>query len=140
MGRTEDTIHLYEQLAVFARRARSLSAAIHPELSLVAFTLLAHVAGEADVRAADLAEHYALDKSTVSRQLDLLEARGLLRRCGERPGRRGHALELTPQGRQILAAADKSLQKRLAKRLATWSDDDVARLADLLTRFNSTVE
>src|SRR4030095_6454699 len=65
--------------AALARRAPSLSAAIHPELSLVAFTLLAHVAGEADVRAADLAEHYALDTSTVSRQPHRLE--------GPRPAR-----------------------------------------------------
>jgi len=140
MARTEATNHLYEQLAAFARRARSLSAAIHPELSLVAFTLLAHVAREADVRAADLAEHYALDRSTVSRHLDVLEARGLLRRGAERPGRRGHVLELTPRGTQVLAAADKSLQNRLAERLAPWSDADVASLADLLTRFNSTFD
>jgi hypothetical protein len=49
-------------------------------------------------------------------------------------------LELTPRGTQVLAAADKSLQNRLAERLAPWSDADVASLADLLTRFNSTFD
>ena len=101
MDRTHDIARLYDELAAFARRARWLSAGLHPGLSLVAYTLLSHAAGEPDVRAADLAERYALDKSTVSRQIALLEQQGLLHRSGERPGRRGHVLEVT-KGLEVL--------------------------------------
>ena len=59
-NRTEDIAHLYDELAAFARRARSLSAGLHPRLSLVAYTLLSHAAGDRDVRAADLAERTGL--------------------------------------------------------------------------------
>jgi DNA-binding MarR family transcriptional regulator len=138
MNRTEDTARLYEELTAFARRARSLSAGLHPGLTLVTYTLLSHVASEPGARAADLAERYALDKSTVSRQVDLLEKQGLLRRAGERPGRRGQVLEITPAGTQLLAAAAASLQEKLAARLASWSDHDVATLANLLAQFNAT--
>jgi DNA-binding MarR family transcriptional regulator len=138
MDRTHDIARLYDELAAFARRARWLSAGLHPGLSLVAYTLLSHAAGEPDVRAADLAERYALDKSTVSRQIALLERQGLLRRSGERPGRRGHVLEVTAAGHQLLDAAATSLQQRLADRLDSWPDKDIALLAELLARFNAT--
>jgi DNA-binding MarR family transcriptional regulator len=129
MVRTHGIARLYDELAAFARRARWLSTGLPPGLSLVAYTLLSHAAGEPDVRAADLAERYALDKSTVSRQIALLEQEGLLHRSGERPGRRGHVLEVTPAGHELLDAAASSLQERLADRLASWSDKDVALLA-----------
>jgi DNA-binding MarR family transcriptional regulator len=122
MVRTHGIARLYDELAAFARRARWLSTGLHPGLSLVAYTLLSHAAGEPDVRAADLAERYALDKSSVSRQIALLEQ-------GERPGRRGHVLEVTPAGHELLDAAASSLRERLADRLASWSDKDVALLA-----------
>jgi DNA-binding MarR family transcriptional regulator len=67
-------------------------------LSLVAYTLLAQVDATPGMRAADLAAHFFLDKSTLSRQLEQLTSAGLLRRDGERPGRRGYELTLTPAG------------------------------------------
>src|SRR5271154_6406677 len=61
---------------------------------------------------------YGLDKSTVSRQLDQLIGDGLLLRVGERPGRRGQALLLTPAGEKVLAVAGSSGRGALVERLA----------------------
>ena len=89
---------LYQGLSTLTRRARDLGDDLHPGLSLVAYTLLVQIDLTSEARAADLAAHFGLDKSTVSRQLEQLIAAGLLRREGERPGRRGYALVLTDAG------------------------------------------
>jgi len=116
-----------------ARRACDVGADLHPGLSVVACTLQTEIYLTPGVRAADLCAHFGLDKSTLSRQLEQLISAGPLRREGERPGRRGNVLALTPAGEQRLAAAAQAIQGRLAGGL---SDQDVAAFAGLAARFN----
>jgi DNA-binding MarR family transcriptional regulator len=129
---------LYQALSTLVRRSRDLGADLHPGLSVVAYTLLTQVEAEPHVRGADLAAHFGLDKSTVSRQLDQLVAAGLLRREGERPGRRGQCLALTEAGRQELAGAGRAVRGCLAQWLADWDDADIAALGGLMDRFNAS--
>ncbi len=105
---------------------------------MVAYTLLVQVEAEPQARAADLAAHFGLDKSTVSR--------------AARPARRGRAapgakasgracsaqcLALTDAGRQELAGAARAVRCCLAQWLADWDDADIATLSGLMARFNS---
>jgi DNA-binding MarR family transcriptional regulator len=129
---------LYQGLTTLARRARDVGDDLHPGLSLVAYTLLIQIDITPGMRAADLAAHFCLDKSTLSRQLDQLISAGLLRRDEERPGRRGYVLTLTAAGRQHLDAAGHAVRGRLAERLTDWDDRDIAAFAQLVTRFNQT--
>ncbi len=107
-------------------------------MSLVAYTLLAQIDVTPEARAADLAAHFGLDKSTVSRQLEQLIAAGLLRREGERPGRRGCGLALTTAGQQHLAAAAQAVRCQLAEWLTDWDERDVAAFGQLVSRFNQS--
>jgi DNA-binding MarR family transcriptional regulator len=129
---------LYHGLTTMARRARDMSDDLHPGLSLVAYTVLTEIYLTPGVRAADLSAHFGLDKSTLSRQLEQLISAGLLRREGERPGRRGSVLFLTPAGQQHLAAAAQAVRNRLADRLTGWDDSDIATFAQLVARFNQS--
>jgi DNA-binding MarR family transcriptional regulator len=137
MSRKGDIEDLYQGLTLMVRRSRELSADLHPGLSLVAFTLLTHIQGQSETRAGDVAGTFGLDKSTVSRSVDQLVAAGLLRRTGERPGRRGQILEMTPAGDEALASAADSIRAALQKRLANWDNDAIANFAALLTQFNN---
>ena len=87
--------HLYQGLATLMRRRAELSAEVHPGLSLTAYTVLTQIQAAPGTRACDLADLFGLDKSTVSRQINELQAAGLIGREGERPGRRGYTLVLT---------------------------------------------
>ena len=136
MAREAALEDLYQALTTLARRARDVGDDLHPGLSLVAYTLLSQIDAMPGVRAADLAAHFGLDKSTLSRQLEQLTSAGLLRREGERPGRRGYVLALTAAGRQHLDAAAQAVRDRLAERLTDWDDDDIAAFAQLVARFN----
>jgi DNA-binding MarR family transcriptional regulator len=136
MAREAALDDLYQGLTTLARRARDIGDHLHPGLSLVAYTLLTQIDAMPGMRAADLAAHFSLDKSTLSRQLEQLISAGLLRRDGERPGRRGYVLVLTAAGKQHLDAAGQAVRDRLAERLTDWNDRDIAALARLVTRFN----
>ncbi|MFC9062067.1 MarR family winged helix-turn-helix transcriptional regulator, partial [Streptomyces sp. NPDC057074] len=83
------------EMTAFARRARASAGRMHPELSLVSYTLLGHLEEMDGCRATDLAAHYALDKSTVSRQVSALERAGLIERRPDPEDQRGQGLHLT---------------------------------------------
>ncbi len=107
--------------------------------SLVAYTPLAQIDVTPEARAADLAAHFGLDKSTVSRQLEQLISAGLLRREGERPGRRGCCLVLTKApGSRHLAAAARAVPVSLVEWLTDWDERDAAAFGQLISRFNQS--
>ncbi|MEV6407222.1 MarR family winged helix-turn-helix transcriptional regulator [Streptomyces bobili] len=134
-GEAVETIQ--REMTVFARRARASAGRLHPELSLVSYTLLGHLEDSGGCRATDLAAHYALDKSTVSRQVTALEQAGLIERRQDRTDHRVQVLHLTDAGRSILAQVTESRRAAFRERLAEWPDPDLERFAEYLVRYNA---
>jgi DNA-binding MarR family transcriptional regulator len=130
---------IQREMTVFARRARASAGRLHPELSLVSYTLLGHLEESAGSRATDLAAHYALDKSTVSRQVTALERAGLVERRQDTDDHRVQVLHLTDAGRRILAQVTDSRRAAFRERLADWPEEDLARFAGYLVRYNAWV-
>ncbi|MFK0170764.1 MarR family winged helix-turn-helix transcriptional regulator [Streptomyces sp. NPDC090306] len=123
-------------MTIFARRARASAGRLHPELSLVSYTLLGHLEESGGCRATDLAAHHALDKSTVSRQVAALERAGLIGRRQDTEDHRVQVLDLTDAGRQILGKVTRRRRTAFRTRLAEWTPEDLARFAEYLTRYN----
>lgn len=134
-GTAVETIQL--EMTAFARRARASAGRMHPELSLVSYTLLGHLEESGGCRATDLAAHYALDKSTVSRQVAALERAGLVERRGDPEDHRVQVLRLTEAGTRILAQVTESRRIAFRQRLADWPAADLERFATYLVRYNS---
>ncbi|MEU9706147.1 MarR family winged helix-turn-helix transcriptional regulator [Streptomyces sp. NPDC047981] len=130
-----DTIQ--RELTAFARRARAAAARLHPELPLVSYTLLAHIDDQQGCRATDLAAHYLLDKSTVSRQIGGLERLGLVERRPDPDDHRVQVLHPTEAGSRVLAATQASRHAAYQERLKDWPADDLARFASYLLRYNA---
>ena len=128
---------IQREMTVFARRARASAARLHPELSLVSYTLLGHLEENDGCRATDLAAHYALDKSTVSRQVAALERARLIERLIDADDHRVQVLHLTETGRRILAQVTDSRRAAFRERLAQWPREDLERFATYLVRYNS---
>lgn len=146
---------IQREMTVFARRARAAAGRLHPELSLVSYTLLGHLeeqeererGGDGDgdgnggevggCRATDLAAHYALDKSTVSRQVAALERAALIERRQAPDDHRVQFLQLTDAGRRILAQVTESRRAAFRERLAQWPGEDLERFAEYLARYNA---
>ncbi|WP_328685200.1 MarR family winged helix-turn-helix transcriptional regulator [Streptomyces sp. NBC_01261] len=128
---------IQREMTIFARRARASAGRLHPELSLVSYTLLSHLEEQGGCRATDLAAHYALDKSTVSRQVAALERADLIERRPDPEDHRVQALHLTPAGRRILAQVTENRQAAFRERLADWPEEDLTRFAGYLERYNA---
>lgn len=128
---------IQRELTAFARRARAAAARVHPELPLVSYTLLAHIEEQRGCRATDLAAHYLLDKSTVSRQVAALEKLGLIERRPAPDDHRVQVLHPTAAGAELLATAQTSRLAAYQERLKDWSADDLAQFAAYLLRYNS---
>ncbi|MFE5795359.1 MarR family winged helix-turn-helix transcriptional regulator [Streptomyces sp. NPDC056503] len=127
---------IQRELTAFARRARAAAARVHPELPLVSYTLLAHIEDQRGCRATDLAAHYLLDKSTVSRQLAGLEKLGMVERRPAPEDHRVQVLHPTEAGLAVLATAQANRRAAYQERLKDWSSEDLARFADFLLRYN----
>nr|WP_189263689.1 MarR family winged helix-turn-helix transcriptional regulator [Streptomyces fuscichromogenes] len=128
---------IQREMTVFARRARASAGRMHPELSLVSYTLLGHLEERGGCRATDLAAHYALDKSTVSRQVAALEQAGLVERRLDPEDHRVQVLHLTEAGQEILAQVTQSRRAAFRERLADWPEADLVRFAAYLGRYNA---
>ncbi|MER6459127.1 MarR family winged helix-turn-helix transcriptional regulator [Streptomyces sp. NPDC048409] len=128
---------IQREMTAFARRARASAGRMHPELSLVSYTLLGHLEERGGCRSTDLAAHYALDKSTVSRQVATLERAGLIERCLDPEDHRVQVLRLTEAGREILDQVTRSRRAAFRERLADWPERDLVRFAAYLERYNA---
>lgn len=129
---------IQREMTVFARRARASAGRMHPELSLVSYTLLGHLEESGGCRATDLAAHYALDKSTVSRQVAALERARLIERRLDADDHRVQVLQLTDAGREILAQVTDSRRAAFRERLEGWPEEDLERFASYLVRYNTS--
>ncbi|WP_055588567.1 MarR family winged helix-turn-helix transcriptional regulator [Streptacidiphilus griseoplanus] len=128
---------IQRELTAFARRARSKAARVHPKLSLVTYSMLDHMVETGGCRATDLACHFMLDKSTVSRQTATLERLGLMVRETDPDDHRGQILRPSEEGLRLLRDAHEQRRATYEQRLAGWADDDLERLAGYLQRYNS---
>jgi DNA-binding MarR family transcriptional regulator len=132
------------ELGVLLRRARAISAEmgreVHPDLEPGAYGLLIGLHDCARARPSDLAEYFGLGKATVSRQLKVLEALGLIEREPDPDDGRAHRLSLTDEGKQRLEGARAARRERFHALLGTWPEEDVRLLATMLARFNGLSE
>lgn len=127
------------------RLERALSALLRRGLSVrladdatpverTGYALLAGLHDEGPQRLSDLAHTVRLEKSSVSRQLALLEERGLVERRPDASDRRAHLLALTEDGQRVVQTTRARRQQWLRESLAGWPAQDRARLAELLER------
>lgn len=91
------------------------------------------------VRPGDLADRLLVDAPTITRRVQLLEGRHLVRRTIDPCDRRAQLVQLTAQGTRVLERAMAAYQLWLETVLAGWSDADRAQLALLLRRFTDDV-
>ncbi|MGX2994578.1 MarR family winged helix-turn-helix transcriptional regulator [Streptomyces sp. JNUCC 64] len=133
---------LERELTVFLRRARAASGeiarAVHPELEPGAYGLLVRLDESGALRATDLAGYVGVGKATMSRQLKVLESLGLVSRDPDPADGRASLIRLTDAGRSRVHRVREARRARYVSQLADWAPSEVAELARLLHRLNSS--
>ncbi|MEY9950585.1 MarR family winged helix-turn-helix transcriptional regulator [Leifsonia sp. EB34] len=107
-------------------------------LSVVDRSILTYIQANPGCRAVDIATHFQLNRSTVSRQLAALLEHGYVAADEEAAaGSRGIALRLTPAGARAFDKSTRTVMDSVARRLEGWSQDDVEAFARMLERYNA---
>ncbi|MEU4891512.1 MarR family winged helix-turn-helix transcriptional regulator [Streptomyces sp. NPDC044780] len=104
------------------------------------YLLLSRLDAEGAMSIGQLADAFQLDVSTVNRQTGALLRAGLVERIPDPDGGLARKLRITAQGTDRMAAERACRQTDLSRLLESWPPEDVARLEDVLTRFNREVE
>lgn len=130
------------ELSLLIRQARTLmmtnASKVHTGLELSAYATLRLLDGEGPVRASMIGDRFALDKSTVSRQLSRLIDWGLVERKPDPSDGRAQLVAITPTGHERLTAISAERKQELRRLLERWEAHDVAEFGRLLELFNQT--
>lgn len=134
-ARATSAAEIVHELVLISRRGVADVRSFDARISLAEQSILMHIAINPGCRSTDIAAEFALNRSTVSRQLSGLIRLGLVIEQGSAAGR-GRPLELSIEGRKHYNAAIDSLQVGVDTRLSEWADADVGAFAEALARFN----
>jgi DNA-binding MarR family transcriptional regulator len=133
-------VRLEREIGLLLRRSRAISARLagqlHPDLDGAAYGLLALLEDAGPLRASDLVVRLGLDKSTVSRQVGTLVDLGLVDRAADPADGRAQVLTPSVEGSARLAEIRDVRRARWETDLSGWPAEDVATLAELLSRLN----
>ncbi|GAA0636453.1 MarR family winged helix-turn-helix transcriptional regulator [Kutzneria viridogrisea] len=91
------------------------------------FEFLRYLGRHPRSRVADIATTFAVGIGATSKGIDRLEARRWVRRVPNPEDRRSSLIELTPAGRDLVAAAEQTFREQLETLLAPAITDDQAR-------------
>ncbi|BCS53190.1 MarR family winged helix-turn-helix transcriptional regulator [Geobacter sp. SVR] len=117
-GVIDNLRRLFQAINEYSKEAERSTGLTGPQL-----WALKILAGSAPLRVSSLARRMCLRPPTVVGILDRLEAKGLVRRSPSREDRRVVELELTEQGRALVAQAPEVAQDMLIKGLDELSDE-----------------
>ena len=103
-----------------------------PDLSVPQFRTLAFLSHHAGASLSDVAEHIGLRLPSMSKLMDGLVARSLVKRETHPDDRRRVTLALTARGQTMLRAAHAATRTCLAERLAMLSASDRATVTQAM--------
>jgi MarR family transcriptional regulator for hemolysin len=103
-----------------------------PGISVPQFRALAFLNRQPGASLSDVAEHIGLALPSMSKMVDGLVGRHLVRREVHPDDRRRVTLSLTRQGRAVQEAARAATQSSLAQRLAALSASERARVVEVM--------
>lgn len=138
---SDPTIAVEAQLGILLTRVRSQlrdrAAFVHADLQPAGYLILAMLVREGPSHGRALVDALAMDKSSVSRQVSMLEALGLVERTADPADGRAYFLLASQSAHEAIARIRTDHQVALYERLRSWPAGDAEKLAELLTRLNS---
>ena len=136
-------MQIEQQMTVLLRRVQRIhliTATGEVHLDRSAYGIMCQLADEGPHRLGALAQAFGLDPSTITRQVQALEATGLVQREQDPTDRRASLLELTTEGRERLVETRERRRAWLRAALDDWSEHDLDELGRLLEKFNGSID
>ncbi len=137
------TTRIEQQLTILLRRTQRIhftTSSGEVELDRSGYGIMCRLHDEGAQRLSALAQAFGLDPSTITRQVQALEANALVRREQDVSDRRASILDLTTEGREVLSQTRERRRAWLRAALDDWSDRDLDELGRLLEKFNGSID
>lgn len=139
VGQIEQALGALLRLTRAPRFAETVRQRAGAEVDRAGYAVLVRVSELGPVRLSELAQYLGLDVSTVSRQVQQLEQRGLVDRSPDPLDGRASLLELSIPGREIMQKMRDAWCETVADVVNTWKPGDIERFGTLMDRFVSDV-
>ena len=143
-GRTDLLQGLEQEVGVMIRRIRRVigerARAVHPDLQSSSYLMLSWLEQHGPMRASAMAESFGIDKGAISRQVQHLMDLGLVDRAPDPEDGRATLVSASAVAEARLADIHGDRRRWLDAKLGDWSSDDLARLVDLLGRYNTALD
>ncbi|MFC0553362.1 MarR family winged helix-turn-helix transcriptional regulator [Planotetraspora thailandica] len=140
-SRLELELALGEQINALLSATRALSelsaAHFHADLQPAAFHIARWLYAFGPARPSAIAEAVGMDRSSTSTLIGKMRSLDLLDSSPAPDDRRSIIVGLSEQGRRRVAATLEERGKEFYARIQDWSEDDLARLTELLGRLTS---
>ncbi|NYV77588.1 MarR family winged helix-turn-helix transcriptional regulator [Streptomyces sp. UH6] len=138
MARQAQFEELLRQLSAVGAVKRELGRQLPPECPSGSAAVLTLLDRHGDMRLSRLAELLAVDISVCSRHVSHVADRGWVERLPDPDDKRSRLLRLTEAGHDQIADLSRRSTALLSEWLDDWSDEDVTRLTELMTRFRQS--
>jgi len=139
VGQIEQALGSLLRLTRAPRFAETVRQRAGAEVDRAGYAVLVRVAELGPVRLSELAQYLGLDVSTVSRQVQQLEQRGLVDRSPDPLDGRAALLELSVPGREVMQKMRDGWCETVADVVNTWKPGDIERFGILMDRFVADV-
>lgn len=130
-----DALGLLLRRGTRARLYTQLTEGLGEAVDELTYPVLSGLARTGTLSAADLGREIGLDRTTVTRRADRLEAAGLVQRQPDPADGRATLLTLTNQGHGTVAVTRQRLVTAIEDSLASWPEDEARTFARGLRRF-----
>jgi DNA-binding MarR family transcriptional regulator len=127
--------HIFSTAVHEILEARYLSEVTDEPLTVSQLNLLKLIAAEDDRHVGEVAGLLGVSSPAVSKNIDKLATRGLVRRSASADDRRLTLLSASGKGRRLVRRYESLQAARLAPALGAMASDEIDQLTDLLERF-----
>ena len=125
---------------ILSRRNRALNAELRRfDLDYPRWRVMAVLNQHAGCSMQQLAEHTAVDRTTLAHTTALMEKQGLLTRRARKTDRRSIMLDLTPRGRSLLARILPTVLAHSSQSLSGFTAGEMGTLFKLLQRMAENI-
>jgi DNA-binding MarR family transcriptional regulator len=137
---------IYKQPGHLIRRMQQIAVALFAaeceplDLTPVQYASLAAIRDVPDLDATRLSSLVALDRATLAKVIERLEAKSWILRASSELDKRVKLLRITPKGRKILAAAEprvRRCQRRILAPLAEADRENFMRMLEQMVELNN---
>ncbi len=135
--RLDRAMSLLARRGTMTRFHRRLAGAAGVSIDRAHYLVLRRIHLEGASRITELADLMGVEPSTISRHVQLLEARGWLTRKPGESDKRVSMADVTAEGAEIVEAIEQERRRILDRTLAHWSDAELDRFVELFDRFAS---